>query len=227
MIRWTTLLSAALLSATLLGAGRPAFAGGGDVPGEEPEFAPTQPPVVEPAPAAAPVEPTPAPVPPGQLPRGKGAKTVGADVIGVLPFGEWAGGDAGEFVTLAVGGLGRFTYGLSDRLALTVRAGLVYNVPAIDDLSFIMIPVMGGVTYDLSIDNVFLYGELGLDFLRASSNGLESSNTRLQAGFGGGYRFGRLDGRAGIWMPGSVGSGDTLRTLWGLQLSVGYDFTAL
>ena len=230
MMRSTTLRTAALLTATWLGASRPAVAGGGEVTGEEPEFAPTQPPVAEPAPPAAPVEeapPAPVPTPPGELPRGKGTRTIGGDVIGVLPFGEWAGGDAGEFVTFAVGVLGRFTYGLSDRLALTVRAGVVYNLPAVDDLSVLMIPVMGGVTYDLSITNVFLYGDLGLNFLRASRSGLDSSNTRLQAGFGGGYRFGRLDGRAGIWMPGSIGDGDTLRTLWGLQLSVGYDYTAL
>src|SRR5690349_14283374 len=84
-------------------------------------------------------------------------KSLGVDVIGVLPLGDYA--DISDF---GIGGALRFEYGLKPLIAITARAGLIYNIVPEGIDSFLLIPVHVGAKYTVGTSGLFVQGELGI-----------------------------------------------------------------
>jgi opacity protein-like surface antigen len=188
----------------------PAAGGGGDATGGGGTAAPTT--TTAPEPAAA---------------GGKGSKTLGVDVAGILPLGDY--GDLADF---AIGGLVRFEFGVNDQLAVTARAGYIYNLTSVDGVSLGMIPILVGGAYKIGTSGLNAYAELGVTNIRVSVDvggaSASDSKTKFSFGVGAGYQMKKIKARVGFFMPGSSenSNGDS-STLYGVMASVGYDFLSL
>jgi len=158
--------------------------------------------------------------------------TVGADLAFILPLGDYADG-----VSAAIGVLGRFEFAVNAQLAVTGRLGYIYNVvkDAPDGYTLSMIPVMAGAAYKIGTSGLFAYGEVGLTNIRVSLDvggmSFSDSETKLSIGAGAGYAMGKIKGRVGFYMPGSLSDddgmgGSTTTTLFGIMASGGYDFAS-
>jgi len=158
---------------------------------------------------------------------GKGSKIIGADVLGVLPLGDYSDG-----VDFGIGAVGRFEFGVTDEIAVTARVGYIYHLGAPDGLTLSMIPVLAGGTYKIGTSGLSVFAELGITNIRVSADfqgtSVTASETKFSVGGGVGYQQGKIHARAGFFMPGSEdnGNGGTA-TLYGILASVGYDFVAL
>jgi len=165
-------------------------------------------------PAAPPAgDPAMAPAPSGKT------KVIGADAVFVLPIGDY-----GDVANAALGAMGRFEFGLNPALAITARAGLLYNLAK--DLggetpTILMIPVQAGVKYNIGASGLFAQGEVGFTHTRLSIGDVSDSSTKLSFEAGAGFQKGKLNARAGFWYI----ADDT--ALMGIMASVGYDFAAL
>ena len=173
---------------------------------------------------ATPPPPAGAPAPAGGTMETAKKMTVGADVVGVLPLGDYS--NASSF---AIGAEGRFEYNVMPKLNLTVHAGYLYHLGTADGFSLAIVPIYVGGTYELA-PKIFGWAELGLSLIMTSVDvmGVSASNSDNKFGFavGAGYEVApKIKVRAGFFMPGSYSNGmggDT--TLYGLMGSVGYDF---
>lgn len=174
-------------------------------------------------PAVAPMPPNePAPA----TKSGKGASTIGGDLAFVLPLGDYADG-----TNFALGAFGRFEFGVSNELDVTIRLGYLWHKTDTDGLSLGMIPILVGGSFKIG-GGGFVYGEAGFNNVRVSfdSGGLSGSDseTYLSLGAGGGYAAGKVKARVGLWMPGRPkDSNDGHTTLYGVLASVGFDFASL
>jgi hypothetical protein len=162
--------------------------------------------------------------PPGMVapaPTGAGSKTIGIAGAPVLPLSDY--GDVADF---GAGILGRFEFGIDDKLAITGRVGLLYHfgTPEIMglDTSLYFIPIYGGVTYDIE-SGVFACGEAGLTYIRSSLGDVSDSEIKLGLTLGVGYRMDKLQFRGMILAP-DLSEADSVIGVMG---SVGYDITAL
>lgn len=179
----------------------------------------------QPEPAAAPAEPGIA----APAPQSK----VGGDLAFVLPLGDYADG-----VNAAFGLFGRFEFGLSSQLFATGRLGFLYHLVDSDpdgDFSLTMIPIYGGIRYNLEPTGggLFLLGELGLNIVRVSVSFLgteiSDTDTNVSLNLGAGFQTGALNFKGTLFITPGVGStsGDGGTTLVGLMAAVGFDFAAL
>jgi hypothetical protein len=168
---------------------------------------------------------------PATMAGGKGSKIVGADVVGILPLGDYSDG-----VDFALGAVGRFEYGVTDEIAVTGRAGYIYNFGTPDGVTLSMIPLLVGGTYKIGTSGLFVQAELGITNIRASvdvqGTTITASDTKFSIGGGVGYQKDKIKARVGFFMPGSEDGSDgnggtTTTTLYGILASVGYDFVAL
>jgi len=172
------------------------------------------------APAADPAAPAPAPA--AAEGSNKGAKNIGIDVAGVLPLSDY--GDAADF---AIGGLGRFEFGLNEMLSITGRVGFLYHIGTPEGTSLFMVPILAGARYSFGTSGVFAFAELGLNYTRAKVEILgvseTDSQTNVAIGAGAGYQAGKIQARAGLLLPDVGEAGDAQ----GLMFSVGYNIAAL
>lgn len=182
--------------------------GGGDATGGGDAAAP---PAGDPA---APAEPAAA--------GGKGAKTIGIDVGGALPLGDFA--DAADF---GIAALGRFEFGINDMLAVTARAGITYWLAKDPIDSYIFIPIYAGVKYKIGTSGLFAHAELGLTHMRVSVDimgaSASDSENKFGAVVGAGYQMNKIQIRAGLWLPSLEDAGDGQA----IMATVGYDVVAL
>jgi hypothetical protein len=171
------------------------------------------------APAADPAAPAPAPMAEGS---NKGTKTIGIDVVGMLPLSDY--GDAADFV---IGGLGRFEFGVNEMLSITGRVGFLYHIGTPDGTDLLMVPILAGVKYSIGTSGLFAYGEAGLNYTRVSIDFMGSSasdsETNFALGGGVGYQTGKIQARGGLLLPDVGEAGDAQ----GLMISVGYNVAAL
>lgn len=169
--------------------------------------------------ATAPTGDPAAPAPEPAAAAGGKTKTIGADAVFVLPLGDY-----GDVANAAIGAMGRFEFGLNPALAITARAGLLYNLAKElggETPTILMIPVQAGAKYMIGTSGLFGQGEVGFTHTRISIGDLSDSSTKLSFEVGAGYQKGKLSARAGFWYI----ADDT--ALMGIMASVGYDFAAL
>lgn len=152
---------------------------------------------------------------PAMAPAAPG-KVIGVDAAFVLPLGDYA--DAAD---AAFGALGRFEFGINPALAITARAGLLYNLAKADGLTILMIPVFAGVKYNIGTSGLFGFGEIGINHTRVSADGGSTSETKLSFQAGAGYGMGKLQFRGGFWYTASDPA------LMGIMASAGFNFAAL
>jgi hypothetical protein len=172
---------------------------------------------------AAPPESAPAPPAAAADGSGKGAKTIGVDVIGMLPLSDY--GDVADFV---LGAAGRFEFGVNDMLSITGRVGFLYHVGTPEGIdSLLMVPILAGAKYSIGKSGLFAFGELGLNYTRTSVDVLgmtaSDSETNVALGGGVGYQTGKIQARGGLLFPDLGEAGDAQ----GLMISVGYNVAAL
>jgi hypothetical protein len=152
-------------------------------------------------------------------PAGGKAKTIGADAVVVVPLGDYA-----DAVTVAFGAMGRFEFGLNPALAITARAGLIYNLAKEllgETPTILMIPVQAGVKYMIGTSGLFGQGEVGFTHTRTSVGDFSDSTTKLSFEAGAGFQKGKLSFRAGFWYIASDPA------LMGIMASAGFDFASL
>lgn len=171
----------------------------------------------EPAPATTP-EPAPAggEMAPAANPK---AKTLGADVVAVLPIGDYA-----DLASFAIGALGRFELGINANLAVTARAGFIYNLAKDQGgvtPTVYMIPVMAGVRYNIGTSGLFADGEVGINYSHVSVSGFSDSTTKLTFQVGPGYQKGKIEARAGLWYTA------TDPASMAIMASVGFNFASM
>jgi hypothetical protein len=158
----------------------------------------------------------PAAEPAMEEPAGGKSKTIGADVAFLFPLGDFA-----DAVDAAFGALGRFEFGLNPALSITGRAGLLYALSKLDGVTLLMIPVYGGVKYNIGTSGLFAHGEVGIVHSRISFDGGSDSNTKISFDAGAGYQMGKLQFRAGFWYTA------TDPASMGLLASAGFDFVSM
>jgi hypothetical protein len=156
----------------------------------------------------------------GDMAAAAKTKSIGVDVVGVLPLSDY--GDAADF---GIGALARFEYGLKPNIAITARAGLIYNLAKDPISTFLLIPVHVGGKYSIGTSGLFVQGELGITHARVSIDiagaTADDNNTKFSFEAGAGYQKGKLSARAGFYYVA------TDNALQGIMASVGYDFAAL
>jgi hypothetical protein len=165
-------------------------------------------------PAADPAAPTTDPA--VEAPAGGKTKVIGADVAFLFPLGDFS-----DAIDAAFGAFGRFEFGLNPALAITARAGLLYGLAKADGVTFLMIPVYGGVKYNIGTSGLFAHGEVGIVHSRASAGDTTVSTTKISFDAGAGYQMGKLQFRAGFWYTA------TDPAAMGLLASAGFDFASL
>ncbi len=154
---------------------------------------------------------------------GPSSKTIGADVIGVLPVGDYR--DEASFAT---GIDGRFEYGITAALAATGRIGYLYDLGTMGGISLGILPILVGAKYKLGTTGLFVDAELGASIITESGMGTSATNAKLDYQVGAGYQIGKVEAKVGFWSPGSEQLGDgTSSTLFSIMGSVGYDFASL
>ena len=172
-------------------------------------------------PAAAP-DPNAAPAttdPAMEAPAGGKTKVIGADAVVVIPLGDYA-----DVANAAIGAMGRFEFGLNPQLAITARAGLLYNLAKEiggETPTILMIPVQAGAKYGIGTSGLFVQGEVGFTHTRTSIGDVSDSTTKLSFEAGAGFQKGKLNARAGFWYIASDPA------LMGIMASVGFDFASL
>jgi hypothetical protein len=159
---------------------------------------------------------------------------LGADLAFVLPLGDYA-----ENVDAAFGLFGRLEVGLGPQLFATGRLGFLYNVLEASlpgsDISLTMIPVYGGIRYDLEPTGAgfFFLGEAGLNIIRSSvsfmGDELSETDTKLSLNVGAGFQAGAFSVKGTLFFTPLGGGSDTGEsTNWlGLMAALGFDFIAL
>lgn len=163
--------------------------------------------------------------------EGPGKKmTVGADVIGVLPLGDYS--NASSF---AIGAAGRFEYAVNPKLSITARVGYLYHLGTAANTSLYIIPVHVGASY-LLMPKLTGWAELGLEVIGVSVDFMGMSASNSDNKFGGAVGVGyqvmpKLTVKGGFYYPGSLDSsngmgGTTSTTLYGIIFSAGYDFAS-
>jgi hypothetical protein len=165
-----------------------------------------------------------APLPPpgvAPAPAGAGSKILGVDGALVLPLSDY--GDAADF---GAGILGRFEFGIDDKLAITGRLGFLYHFGTPEvlgaDTSLAFIPIYAGAKYVIESD-IFACGELGLTYVLSSVGDVSDSEIKLGLTLGVGYQMDKLQFRGMILAPDM----SELDSVIGIMGSVGYDITAL
>jgi hypothetical protein len=160
---------------------------------------------------------------PAMAPAGaKGSKVIGIDVGGALPLGDFA--DAADF---GIAVLGRFEFGINDMLAVTGRVGLTYWLAKEPISSYMFIPVYAGIKYNIGTSGLFASAEAGITHIRASVDfmGMSASDSETKFGalVGAGFQKGKIQARAGLWLPslGDAGDGQAI------MATIGYDVVAL
>ncbi len=171
----------------------------------------------EPA-ADPPTEPEPAPSEPSEPAEvstagGKG-KVLGVDAVFVLPLSDYADGS-----NAGIGALGRFELGLNPMLAITFRAGLIYNLAKDGIDTFLLIPVHAGAKYMIGTSGLFAQAELGVTHYRISPGDIAETKFSFEAGAG--FQRGQLSARAGFYY---IAEDPALQ---GIMASVGFDFASL
>jgi len=161
----------------------------------------------------------PAATDPAMEPAPAAGKSIGVDVVGILPLGDYADG-----ANFALGGLARFEYGVKPNIAVTVRAGLIYNFAKEilgETPTILMIPVHVGGKYMIGTSGLFGQAELGITHVRTSVGDFSDSETKFSFEAGAGYQKGKLAFRAGFYYIASDPA------LMGIMASVGFDFASL
>ena len=167
--------------------------------------------------AAAPTTDPAAPA--AEAPAGGKTKVIGADAVVVIPLGDYA-----DAANAALGAMGRFEFGLNPQLAITARAGLLYNLAKEiggETPTILMIPVQAGAKYGIGTSGLFVQGEVGFTHTRTSVGDFSDSTTKLSFEAGAGFQKGKLNARAGFWYIASDPA------LMGIMASVGFDFASL
>ena len=152
-------------------------------------------------------------------PAGGKTKVIGADAVVVIPLGDYA-----DAANAALGAMGRFEFGLNPQLAITARAGLLYNLAKEiggETPTILMIPVQAGAKYGIGTSGLFVQGEVGFTHTRTSVGDFSDSTTKLSFEAGAGFQKGKLNARAGFWYIASDPA------LMGIMASVGFDFASL
>jgi hypothetical protein len=157
-------------------------------------------------------------------------KTIAVDGAVAVPTGTWS-----DAAGIGIGALGRFEMPVAPQLAFSVRAGLVYHTSKdqsggilTGDTSVQMseLPLLAGVRYEFT-PGFYGAAELGfvVEMASVSFGGMSasSSSTNLGSTVGVGYRAGKLDVRAGLFLPDLGHAGDVL----GVMATVGYDVASL
>ncbi|MBA3394266.1 MAG: hypothetical protein H0T89_16595 [Deltaproteobacteria bacterium] len=143
-------------------------------------------------------------------------KTLGVDGVFVLPLGDYA-----DAASAAFGALLRFEFGINAALSVTGRAGLLYNLAKADGLTILMIPILGGVKYNIGTSGLFAQAEVGITHIRVSADGGSASETKLSFQGGAGYQMGKIQLRGGLYYIAQDPA------LMGIMASAGFDFMAL
>ena len=174
-----------------------------------------------PEPAAAPAAaPTGAPAADAAKAGGKGATTLGVDLVGVLPVGDYA-----DVANFALGVFPRVDYGVTDKIKVMARVGLIYNfTKSLGGVTptIVNVPVLVGVRYNIGASGLFADGELGFNYTHVSVSGASDSNTDFAWHVCGGYQMGKMEYRLGLWYTFS----DPNPAI-GIVGSAGYNFAAL
>jgi hypothetical protein len=188
-----------------------------------------------------PAQPAQPPPPPAAGPAALGdpapaaQSKVGGDLAFVLPLGDFA-----DSSYAALGLFGRFELALRPHLFATGRLGFLYHLvkQAPDfDASASMFSLYGGLRYNLAPtgDGLFFLAEAGLNVLVTSfSNpnlGIEKSvtSTKPSVSLGAGFQTGAISARGMLFVAANTSAdveGDSA-SLYGLMVTVGYDFAAL
>ena len=153
------------------------------------------------------------------------ARAIGVDPIVVVPLGGY-----GDIATLGAGALARLDWPVTSQLVVTGRAGAILHVindDVMGDASLTFVPIYGGVRYQLTgIDGPYLAGELGITLGFATVDtgfgSASDSDSEIGGTIGAGYKLGRLDFRAGLFIPDLSEADDP-----GLMATVGYDVALL
>jgi len=143
-------------------------------------------------------------------------KTLGADAVVVIPLGDYA-----DAANAGIGAMGRFEFGLNPALAITARAGLIYNLAKEGIDTFLMIPVHAGGKYSIGTSGLFVQAELGITHSRISTAAGDANKTKFSFEGGAGFQKGKLNARAGFYYVA------TDPALQGIMASVGFDFVAM
>jgi hypothetical protein len=126
-------------------------------------------------------------------------------------------GDAADVLDVGFAALGSYHYQIRPQLTITGRTGLIYETG--DGVDVIHVPLLGGVEYALAPtpNHVFLAGELGLVYLRASVDtgfgSVSDSETELGASLGAGYRFGNMDIAGTVYIPSLDETDDSIHVM--------------
>lgn len=143
---------------------------------------------------------------------------IGVEGAFVLPMSDW-----GDGTGIGLGGMAKGTYGLSDDMSLSLRAGYIFHLAkTIDgvDYSTSEMPFLVGFKYALPMG---LFGEAALGLVGVGGKaGDLSSDTEMKLGFlvGAGYSIAGLNLGVNLFVP-KLGDIDKIM---GLLFVVGYDF---
>lgn len=85
---------------------------------------------------------------------------------------------------LGFGAFFKGEYAFQRQLHFTGRAGILLH--PFKDATLIQVPVLVGARYFVQ-PQIFVNGEIGLNWMRVSANGWSDSNLRVPVGLGGGY----------------------------------------
>ena len=112
----------------------------------------------------------------------------------VVPFGDFA-----KLSKLGFGGTGTLNFPLNDALIGTGRGGFIFHLTEVDNTSYLVVPLLGGVKYAFSPGSPFYAaGELGLNYMRFSNGFGSGSDTTIGFTAGVGYKLSSADLRAGF-----------------------------
>jgi hypothetical protein len=160
------------------------------------------------APSVAGAQDEPPPAPPQMVLAGELA------VITVL--GDWA-----ETAGVGFGAMGRVDYALGPKLALSVHPGFIYHFAA-NDITTTEILALGGARFSL-VPEFSLFGETGLNVIRASADGGSDSAVRVPVNVGVGYLGGGVyTASVSLFVPNVLLREEGESTHMGLMANVGY-----
>ncbi len=120
--------------------------------------------------------------------------TVAVEPNLVVPLGDFT-----NLSKLGLGGTGTLNFPINAALNVTGRAGLIFHLTELDNTSFLVVPLLGGVKYAFSPGSPFYAaGELGLNYTRVSSGSVSDTDTNIGFTAGVGYKLSSTDLRAGL-----------------------------
>jgi len=175
---------------------------GGEMPAEGTEAAPME---AAPATEAAPME---------TMDAGMDKKMwIGADAGILVPVL----GNYGDAAGIGFAGHLTFSYVLSPMMHVTARAGYHHHL-AKNEITVTNIPILAGIKYYFGM--IYASAEVGLSMNKVKFGDASASQNKFASAVGVGYTMGKLDIRAGAFMPSTADAGDGID----IMATVGMNF---